>query len=86
MPETASAFVSVVFADFEDVPEYHFDFPIMFLTLLCFVILYEGVMLLLPGVQFYAGNCIGVQKGKDGVTYGPRMGMCLDPKITSIFR
>lgn len=36
--------VSVVFADFEDVPEYHFDFPIMFLTLLCFVILYEGVM------------------------------------------
>ena len=32
----------------------------------------------LPGVQFYAGNCIGVQKGKDGVTYGPRMGMCLE--------
>lgn len=36
--------VSVVFADFENIPEYHFDFPVMFLTLLCFVILYEGVM------------------------------------------
>lgn len=32
----------------------------------------------LPGVQFYAGNCIGEEKGKDGVLYGPRMGMCLE--------
>ena len=32
----------------------------------------------LPGVQFYAGNCIAPQKGKDGVMYGPRMGLCLE--------
>lgn len=32
----------------------------------------------LPGVQFYAGNFIDVQKGKDGAEYGPRMGMCLE--------
>lgn len=32
----------------------------------------------LPGVQFYAGNCIGAQKGKGGITYGPRMGLCLE--------
>ena len=32
----------------------------------------------LPGVQFYAGNFIDTQKGKDGVTYGPRMGLCLE--------
>lgn len=32
----------------------------------------------LPGVQFYAGNCIGAQKGKGGVMYGPRMGLCLE--------
>lgn len=32
----------------------------------------------LPGVQFYAGNCIGVETGKDGVEYGPRMGLCLE--------
>lgn len=32
----------------------------------------------LPGVQFYAGNCIDLQKGKGGVTYGPRMGLCLE--------
>lgn len=32
----------------------------------------------LPGVQFYAGNFIGEQKGKDGATYGPRMGLCLE--------
>lgn len=32
----------------------------------------------LPGVQFYAGNCIGVETGKGGITYGPRMGMCLE--------
>lgn len=32
----------------------------------------------LPGVQFYAGNCIGEETGKGGVLYGPRMGMCLE--------
>lgn len=32
----------------------------------------------LPGFQFYAGNFISDQKGKDGVTYGPRMGLCLE--------
>lgn len=32
----------------------------------------------LPGVQFYAGNCIGEEPGKDGAQYGPRMGMCLE--------
>lgn len=32
----------------------------------------------LPGVQFYAGNCIGEQKGKGGTVYGPRMGLCLE--------
>lgn len=32
----------------------------------------------LPGVQFYAGNFIAEQSGKDGVTYGPRMGLCLE--------
>ena len=32
----------------------------------------------LPGVQFYAGNCIAVQEGKGGVTYGPRTGFCLE--------
>lgn len=32
----------------------------------------------LPGVQFYAGNCIGKESGKEGASYGPRMGMCLE--------
>ena len=32
----------------------------------------------LPGVQFYAGNFIGVQPGKDGVTYGNRCGFALE--------
>lgn len=32
----------------------------------------------LPGVQFYAGNFIAGQSGKEGATYGPRMGMCLE--------
>ena len=32
----------------------------------------------LPGVQFYAGNCIDPQSGKDGASYGPRMGFCLE--------
>ncbi len=32
----------------------------------------------LPGLQFYAGNCISPEKGKDGASYGPRSGMCLE--------
>ena len=32
----------------------------------------------LPGVQFYAGNCIAPQTGKNGTEYGPRMGLCLE--------
>ncbi len=32
----------------------------------------------LPGVQFYAGNYITCQKGKNGADYGPRMGLCLE--------
>ena len=32
----------------------------------------------LPGVQFYAGNCISEETGKEGVLYGPRMGFCLE--------
>lgn len=32
----------------------------------------------LPGFQFYAGNCIAKQKGKGGVSYGKRCGLCLE--------
>lgn len=32
----------------------------------------------LPGVQFYAGNCISETTGKEGIIYGPRSGMCLE--------
>lgn len=32
----------------------------------------------LPGVQFYAGNCIAEEVGKEGVLYGPRQGLCLE--------
>ncbi len=32
----------------------------------------------LPGVQFYAGNFIDSQKGKDGAVYGKRDGLCLE--------
>lgn len=32
----------------------------------------------LPGVQFYAGNCITPQTGKGGVPYGKRCGLCLE--------
>lgn len=32
----------------------------------------------LPGVQFYAGNFIKKQKGKDGVVYGRRHAVCLE--------
>lgn len=32
----------------------------------------------LPGVQFYAGNSISKHTGKEGVTYEPRVGLCLE--------
>ena len=32
----------------------------------------------LPGVQLYAGNCIGEETGKENTVYGPRMGFCLE--------
>ncbi|MCM1123235.1 MAG: galactose mutarotase [Eubacterium sp.] len=32
----------------------------------------------LPGVQFYAGNCINEEIGKENTPYGPRMGFCLE--------
>lgn len=32
----------------------------------------------LPGVQFYAGNFIDPQSGKDGAAYGKRSGLCLE--------
>lgn len=32
----------------------------------------------LPGVQFYAGNCIDPQTGKGGASYGRRSGLCLE--------
>ena len=32
----------------------------------------------LPGVQFYAGNCITPQKGKGGAAYGKRHALCLE--------
>ena len=32
----------------------------------------------LPGVQFYAGNCIGACEGKEGAVYGARKGFCLE--------
>ncbi len=36
----------------------------------------------LPGVQFYAGNCISKnEKGKDGAIYNPRSGFCLETQF-----
>ena len=35
----------------------------------------------LPGVQFYAGNCIVPQKGKDGASYQMRSGLCLETQF-----
>lgn len=32
----------------------------------------------LPGVQFYAGNCITPQTGKGGASYGKRCALCLE--------
>ena len=36
--------VTVVFKDVEGVPEYHFDVPVMFITLGVFLVLYEVMM------------------------------------------
>lgn len=32
----------------------------------------------LPGVQFYAGNCIAPHRGKENAEYGARSGLCLE--------
>lgn len=32
----------------------------------------------LPGIQFYAGNCIAETTGKGGIVYKPRCGFCLE--------
>jgi aldose 1-epimerase len=31
-----------------------------------------------PAIQFYAGNCVAPQTGKDGASYGKRSGLCLE--------
>ena len=36
--------VDIVFKDMENMPDYQFDFPVMFLTLAAFLILYESIM------------------------------------------
>ena len=35
----------------------------------------------LPGVQFYAGNCITPETGKSGAKYGRRSGLCLETQF-----
>lgn len=35
----------------------------------------------LPGVQFYAGNCIAPETGKDGAKYDKRHGFCLETQF-----
>mgnify|MGYP003297034842 CR=1 FL=1 len=35
----------------------------------------------LPGVQFYAGNFIDPQKGKQGAFYNKRSGLCLETQF-----
>lgn len=41
--------VDIVFKDFEGIPEYKFDFPIMFLSLAAFILIYETVMHIYSG-------------------------------------
>ena len=36
--------VDIVFKDFEDVPAYKFDFPVMLVSLVCFITIYEILM------------------------------------------
>jgi aldose 1-epimerase len=31
-----------------------------------------------PGLQFYSGNSLDGIRGKDGASYGPRSGFCLE--------
>ncbi len=35
----------------------------------------------LPGMQFYAGNCIGEESGKGGTMYGARSGFCFETQF-----
>ena len=35
----------------------------------------------LPGIQFYAGNCIAPQDGKEGAKYGVRDALCLETQF-----
>ena len=41
--------VDIVFKDFEGIPEYKFDFPVMFLSLATFILIYETVMHIYSG-------------------------------------
>lgn len=41
--------VDIVFKDFEGIPEYKFDFPVMFLSLAAFILIYETVMHIYSG-------------------------------------
>ena len=36
--------VTIVFKDVEGVPDYSFDWPMFFITLGAFIVIYEGVM------------------------------------------
>ena len=35
----------------------------------------------LPGIQFYAGNFLGEQQGKDGAAYHDRVGLALETQV-----
>ena len=41
--------VDIVFKDFEGIPEYKFDFPVMFLSLAVFILIYETIMHIYSG-------------------------------------
>lgn len=41
--------VDIVFKDFEGIPEYKFDFPVMFLSLAAFILIYETIMHIYSG-------------------------------------
>lgn len=41
--------VDIVFKDFEGMPEYKFDFPVMFLSLAAFILIYETIMHIYSG-------------------------------------
>ena len=42
--ELLRVMVDIVFAGVEGVPEYEFDFPVCFITLAVFIVVYEGIM------------------------------------------